>query len=218
MPITLKFPTQKKPEETKQVELNSKSNQASVQSDSGSVPTQGEKKISPLAAMFAARKNGVARDSIKVDVPVDTKSANSQSIASAVQDDNNGLEEQAEEVQDSGPEKAAVEIPLPAGAKAIPADEVAAFKESLQVIKDHMENPDMVGQALRKIMLDLQGNPNLIGFLKDEDAGLMVRGLRVSCGNAVIVKSKAKRTKKDVPATGEVKRGLDDLSALLASI
>lgn len=86
------------------------------------------------------------------------------------------------------------------------------FEESKKILSNHLtENTEMIGFALRRIMVDLKLHPELAEFLLPEDMGNMVRGLRLSYGNALKVKESKSRKKKKSDDGGI---GLVDLADL----
>lgn len=86
-------------------------------------------------------------------------------------------------------------------------EQVANFKALFKTLEQSMGNADVVGQALRKIMVDLSQNPHYKEFMAPEDAGLMVRACRVSYGKAVTTRKANSRGRKaktsiDLPDLG----------------
>jgi len=92
------------------------------------------------------------------------------------------------------------------------SEEVKEIQAALETLKNSIDQPEIVGQALRSIMHDMQTNPNLVDLLAPEDIGLMVRGLRESYGVAIAkkqqYKSKRKRTEEEVDNTIDELKGL----------
>ncbi len=94
-----------------------------------------------------------------------------------------------------------------------------AFKQAVEMLSENINNQEVVGQQLRKIMVDLEQFPGTAGFLADEDWGLMVRALRVNYGRAVATKAATKKTKKKGPAMSvEAELGMEGLGAKLKGV
>lgn len=69
------------------------------------------------------------------------------------------------------------------------------FRASLEILKNNLDNPSVVGSAIRHVMTTLQEHPGFATILLPEDVGMMVRGLRQSYQTAVVIKqTKAKKT------------------------
>lgn len=66
---------------------------------------------------------------------------------------------------------------------------VDSFRDSIQMLRDSFEHPELVANATRNILITLRENPNFIDILLPEDYGLMVRGLRESYGQVATSKT-----------------------------
>lgn len=94
------------------------------------------------------------------------------------------------------------------------------FVESLDGIYQVLPDPEMFGQAVRQIMLELQENPEYIKLVQDQDVATMIRGMRNTMGLAKIRKQEKSRksgtgTRKSARATSSVS---DEDMALLDSV
>lgn len=93
---------------------------------------------------------------------------------------------------------------------AIPETVIKDFEQSRVTLTEMLEeNTEMIGYALRRIMVDLKSHPELAEFLRPEDMGNMVRALRVSYGNALVIKEKKSRGKKKKSAESLGDLGID---------
>ena len=87
---------------------------------------------------------------------------------------------------------------------------VADVKKSLALLADNINNKELVGQAVKSVLSDLQKHDFLRDILQPEDLGLMVRGLRESYGRAV--QQKTERKKKTTATNAAVDSILNDLA------
>lgn len=95
--------------------------------------------------------------------------------------------------------------------ESVPAELLKDFEQAKQTLANQLqENTEMIGYALRRIMIDLRTHPELTEFLSPRDMGNMVRALRVSYGNALVIKEKKARGKKKKDNSGDL--NLVDLS------
>ena len=95
-------------------------------------------------------------------------------------------------------------------------EHVQQFKKHFTLLLEHMQEPQVVGQLLRRIMIDLSTNPHYSEVMAPEDAGAMVRAARISYGRAVETKKTSKKKKK--PAIEISSEGLGDLASQLRDI
>lgn len=72
-------------------------------------------------------------------------------------------------------------------------EEVEQIRSNLEFIKQNFSHPEIVGDAVKTIMMSLLENPDLMPIIGYEDIGTMVRGLRESHGIHVAVKQEKKR-------------------------
>ena len=91
-------------------------------------------------------------------------------------------------------------------------EQVTQFKSLFGQLEKAMGNPVVVGQVLRRIMVDLAETPQYSEFLLPADGGLMVKACRESYGAAVVTK-KAR-------ATGRRKKNdfSDEVSAAMGGL
>jgi len=115
------------------------------------------------------------------------------------------------------------EIPATAPDRELPAEMTEGMKTfvaSLDMIYTLADDPELFGQYIRTIMLELRENQQYEKLLTDDDVAVMIRGMRESMGLAKIRKeeSKAKRggTAKSRKAAGKQDDMIDDLAALAA--
>ena len=90
------------------------------------------------------------------------------------------------------------EIEATAPARELPADLSAQqlnFVESLDVIYTALHDPDMMGQAIRSVMQELQESPEFIQLVSDHDVHTMIKAIRNVMGIAKIRKEE-KSTKR----------------------
>lgn len=95
-----------------------------------------------------------------------------------------------------------------------------SFIESLDGIYPVLHDPELFGQAVRIIMLELQEHPEYKPLLADQDVHTMIRGMRNTMGLARI--RKQEKSRKTGGATKKAARGKsavsDDDMALLDSL
>jgi hypothetical protein len=94
------------------------------------------------------------------------------------------------------------------------------FVESLDGIYSVLTDPDLFGQQVRTIMLELQENPEYIKLVQDQDVSTMIRGMRNTMGLARI--KKQEKSRKSGTSTRKSARGKSAVSdedmALLDSL
>jgi hypothetical protein len=82
---------------------------------------------------------------------------------------------------------------------------MADFVKQLDSIYEVIHDPELFGQMIRTIMLELKENPDYTQVLADQDVHTMIRGLRSSMGLAKIKKAekstKARGPKKSTAST-----------------
>jgi len=91
------------------------------------------------------------------------------------------------------------------------------FVGSLDNIYQVLNDPEMFGQSIRIIMMELQENPEYIKLVQDQDVNVMIRAMRSTMGMARIKKTekKAKAGTKTRAAAQKKSRVSDaDLSVL----
>jgi len=127
------------------------------------------------------------------------------SVAESTQEESLG-ESFEDEIEASAPDRA-----LPEDL----TDEMKAFVDSLDGVYQVLHDPDMFGQSVRMIMIELQENSEYDQLLADEDIHVMIRGMRRTMGLARVNKQSKKRgaaTKKNARKKAGVS---DDAMALL---
>lgn len=84
------------------------------------------------------------------------------------------------------------------------------FVESLDGIYQVLNDPEMFGQAVRIVMMELQENKEYIRLVQDQDIHVMIRAMRNTMGLARIKKQEKSRTK----GSGTAKAGRAKKSAV----
>lgn len=115
------------------------------------------------------------------------------------------------------------EIPATAPDREVPddlSDEAKNFVQSLDSMYEVLNDPELFGQMIRSIMMELQNNPQYSKLICDDDVMVMIRGMRESMGLARIRKEAKKKStpsgsRKSVAKNDEV---FDDLAALAGSM
>lgn len=67
------------------------------------------------------------------------------------------------------------------------------FRELLDMLPEILPNADILSQAIRQIMIELQENPQYEQQIEDDDIQLMIRGMRDTLHGAQIQKASKKR-------------------------
>jgi len=99
--------------------------------------------------------------------------------------------------------------------------DVETLRTNLVYLANNIEQPEMVGQVVKKIAMQLKQSPELVPFMKDADFDLIVRGARSAYKIAARKKaeqrdSKAKGKKDNSALEAEFKAaGLDQLLGTL---
>lgn len=106
------------------------------------------------------------------------------------------------------PHQTAIDMSVPAS---YTEAQLYEFQEMLKMVRSKLE-PTMVGQALRKIMVDLRTHPEFIEIMQPEDFGGMIRTLKESFNVAVTTKKFNARGKKSAKNSAKVDNMLNDLS------
>lgn len=83
------------------------------------------------------------------------------------------------------------------------------FIESLDNIYQVLNDPEMFGQSVRLIMMELQENPEYIKLISDQDVHTMIAAMRNTMGLARIKKQAKSRTAKNTTAAKK-KGSIDD--------
>lgn len=78
---------------------------------------------------------------------------------------------------------------------AVQEQELASLQGAIDLLRDHMDVPDLVGDSIRNVMTLIQARPYLAELMRPEDMGALVRGLRESYG-VVIQKKQENRSKR----------------------
>lgn len=115
------------------------------------------------------------------------------------------------------------EIPAQAPERELPEELDEAMQGFVQALDSVynpqvLHDPELCGQMIRRIMSELQEQPQYIKLIQDDDAMVMIRGMRESMGLARIRKLESKRKpsggSRAKKATGKAAEALDDLQAL----
>lgn len=135
-------------------------------------------------------------------------------------DDIASLDESATPVVDRRVIEFDDEIEATAPDRELPADLVPqqlAFVESLDTIYQVLNDPEMFGQSVRMIMMELQENPEYVKLVSDQDVHTMIRAMRNTMGLARIKKTEKKRA---APGTRKARgpKVDDDVMGLLNSM
>ena len=98
--------------------------------------------------------------------------------------------------------------------------QMLSFIESLDSIYPVLHDPDLFGQAVRIIMLELQEHPEYKKLVGDQDVHTMIRGMRNTMGLARIRKQEKSRKATGTGKPGRIKKAgvSDDDMALLESL
>lgn len=113
------------------------------------------------------------------------------------------------------------EIEATAPDRDLPADlksQQLMFVEQLDGIYQVLNDPEMFGQSVRVIMMELQENPEYIKLISDTDVHTMIRAMRNTMGLAKIKKQSKQRK---AGATSRAKKAgavSDDVMNLLDSL
>ncbi len=87
------------------------------------------------------------------------------------------------------------EVPATAPERELPeemTEQMQGFISSLDAIYKLHDDPEMFANVVRKIMSEMQDNPNLVDLLADEDSNALIRGLRQHAGLAQVKKQESK--------------------------
>lgn len=96
-------------------------------------------------------------------------------------------------------------IEYPTQVRNVPAEIVEDFNTSRKLLQNCLtENTQMIGHALRRVMVDMKLHPELGDILLPEDMGNMVRALRESYGQTIAIKEKKRKKPKDKPAGDKI--------------
>ncbi len=116
------------------------------------------------------------------------------------------------------------EIEATAPDRELPADittEQLSFVESLDSIYQVLHDPEMFGQTVRLIMIELQENNEYERLLSDSDVATMIRGMRRTMGLARVRKQEKSRktgTQKNARKTSGVSdNAMELLNSLMGS-
>ena len=113
------------------------------------------------------------------------------------------------------------EIEATAPDRELPAEltsQQLGFVESLDGMYQVLNDPEMFGQTVRMIMMELQENPEYEKLISDQDVHTMIRAMRNTMGLARIKKQEKSRKAKGT--TAAKKRGAltDDIMGLLDGV
>lgn len=113
------------------------------------------------------------------------------------------------------------EIPATAPERELPeemTEGMTKFVESLDTIYRVLSDPELMSQAIRNIMMELQNNKQYIKLIADDDVAVMIRGMRESMGLARIRKEEGKAKRAGGSAAGRKANPKNDdmMDSLLA--
>jgi len=94
------------------------------------------------------------------------------------------------------------------------------FVKSLDSIYSLHNDPDMFVDMVRKIMSEMQSNPDLVELLADEDSQAMISGLRQQAGMAQVKKQESKKkrgTGNGKSSSSKTASAIDSVAASLAA-
>lgn len=97
----------------------------------------------------------------------------------------------------------------PAMSEKYSTGEEQSFREALKILHDNFDNPELVANATRNILLALRQNSAFRVILLPEDCGLMVRALRE--GHGLVASSKLNNKTK----RASNKQDIDNLSDMI---
>lgn len=123
-------------------------------------------------------------------------------------DDLAGFDESVAPALEPRSERFADEIEATAPDRDLPADlthQQLMFVEQLDGIYQVLNDPEMFGQSVRIIMMEMQENPEYEKLISDQDVHTMIRAMRNTMGLAKIKKQSKSRTAKS--GTAAKKRG-----------
>ena len=113
------------------------------------------------------------------------------------------------------------EIEATAPDRDLPADLESAqlmFVEQLDGIYQVLNDPEMFGQSVRVIMMELQENPEYIKLISDQDVHTMIRAMRNTMGLARIKKQAKSRKSTGTARAKKAGAVSDDVMNLLDSL
>lgn len=110
------------------------------------------------------------------------------------------------------PEISADEFNTPDQPDGLDPNAVKELKDCIETLQQSFVHREMIGGAIRNVLMHLQKYPFLKDILLPEDCQLMVRGLRESYGVQVVTKQK--RGEKKAASAKEV----DEVASLLSDI
>jgi len=142
----------------------------------------------------------------------------SENIISPLVSDATPLDEPMQGISggDFSEQKSAKEFQAPDQPDRYNEEIVGKLKDSLDILINSIDNKDLVGDALKQIMLNLKRYPFLIDVMHPEDCNLMVRAVRESYG--VTLAKKQTRSTKRATTSKEVEDVLDILGDVEISL
>lgn len=168
----------------------------------------------------AAAKNGAAKN--RSDAPVHQRDSGTDDSPVFGLADLAGFDASDETAPEKSysDERFLDEIEATAPERAITADltpQQMSFIESLDSIYPVLHDPDLFGQAVRVIMLELQENREYKKLICDQDVSTMIRGMRNTMGLAKIRKQEKSRKSGNASNKSSRKKSAvsDDDMALL---
>lgn len=128
----------------------------------------------------------------KVEKPVSTQVDDDMDLSALAGLDVSGIESIEEPSQKSEfPDEILADAPT----RELPAEmtgQMVQFVESLDVIYTVLHDPDMLAQAIRSVMQELQENKEFIKLVADQDVHTMIKAIRQVMGVAKIRKEEKK--------------------------
>lgn len=187
----------------------------------------GLNRLGTLNAGQAGSNGGVRNDSERAAEPA-RPSGNAPSLESREDgfaefslDDIAKLDESSAPVVERSGSGFDDEIEATAPDRELPAEltsQQLGFVESLDGMYQVLNDPEMFGQTVRMIMMELQENPEYEKLISDQDVHTMIRAMRNTMGLARIKKQEKSRKAKGT--TAAKKRGAltDDVMSLLDGV
>lgn len=117
-----------------------------------------------------------------------------------------------DELQQAPTAIGAAEFNSPDQPDMVEGEAVALLQQNMEMLRNSFEHKELVGDAIRGVLVHLKRYPFLKDILLPEDCQTMVRALRESYGVAIVSKTtRAKKVSATQKEVGEVEDMLSDL-------
>lgn len=217
----LKFLLNKQKEQTNaQTQLTAAASPSNSESEGEPKAPPVVAKASPLSGLLGAAKSAGSNPKPGSILPIPGKSADALTTATAVSDlDFESLADlDVTEVARPEPTRFDDETPATKPTRDLPEGldkQQLGFVDLLDGMYEMVCDPELLGNVVKQMMIELKGNPQYEKLLSPDDVRLVVKAARNSMGLARVKKTEAKAKRAGGSAKKAAAKVDDDMAAIL---